>query len=380
MAKVMDPKINSARSVSYAVFISDLFGNETTVNIASNDMLIEKVKEAAIKQLFENEGSSNFGQFRLILVKDIPRLLSDDKTIKQEQLEDGNSAILLKSRSKQVSSLVKDGVVSHDGPTQSAINRATEGLPDFTNVSDKSKTQGSDLSSPSQVEQTFRKVLLALLDLSYKFMHFDQADQMAPSEIDPTPLKELTDMGFSEQLAKKALLENNMNKNMAMEWLLTHSTDPASSQTDEPMETSSTKHVIRKRVKTRSRAFVPNPAHLEVLLDMGFSKEQSIQALRINGNNPNTACEWLLSDHKDLQDTSDDIDEPLSPDTELYKALVSNPTIHIGLHDKKVLEALEDMVENPWRRNNWAYESAVGNVLLQILKLYNKYSTTATQI
>ena len=380
----MDTKINNSRStINFAVSVSDLFGNDTTVSIVSADMQIEKVKETAIKQLVENESSNNFSQFRLILVRDIPRALSDDKTLKQEQIEDGDSAILLKNRNKQVSSLVKDGVVSHDGPTQSAIDRATEGLPNFASASNKTKTPGSnDISS--QVEQTFRKVLLSLLDLSYKFMHFEQEDVNVKPDINPTFLKEIIDMGFSERRAKKALLENNMDRNMAMEWLLNNSEvasedELPSSQTDEPMDTGSVKVQPRRRVKTRSRTFVPNPDHLKLLLEMGFSKDQSIRALRINNNNPSTACDWLLSDHEEMEEIPEDSDEPLSPDSELYKALVSNPTIHIGLHDKKVLEALEDMVENPWRRNNWAYESAVGNVLLQILKLYNKYSTTATQ-
>ena len=376
--------MSTSKSAVLSIFVSDLFGNESTVNVVSPDIQIEKVKESAIKQLTENESSSNFSQFRLILVKGLPRLLCDDKTVKQELIEDGDCMILLsKSRNKQVSSLVKDGVVSHDGPNQAAINRATEGLPDFTNVTDKSKIVGADLSSTSQVEQTFRKVLLALLELSYKFMHFDQdvpLEAVSKPPVDAKQLTALMDMGFSEQRARKALVTNNMDQNLAMEWLLSHTEegDESVESNDEVMDTDVVKVVPKKRIKTRSRAFVPNPTHLSLLLDMGFTREQSIKALRINGNNPNTACEWLLSDHKSSENVVDDNDEPLSPNTELYKALISNPTIHIGLHDQKVLEALEDMVENPWRRNNWAYESAVGNVLLQILKLYNKYSTTAS--
>ena len=380
----MDSKLNTPRStLNYSVAVSDLYGNDTNVSILSPDIQIEKIKETAIKQLLENESSSNFNQFRLILIRDEPRLLCDDKTVKQELIEDGDCAILLKSRSKPVSSLVKDGVVSHDGPTQSAINRATEALPDFTNITDKNKTQQTDLSSHSQVEQTFRKVLLALLDLSYKFMHFEENDAEETSnniEVDSDSLKSLMEMGFPEKRVRKALQLNNMDKNSAMEWLLSHSgaesDDEDTNTADEPMDTGMVKIKPKKRFKPRPRAFVPNPTHLQSLLDMGFSEEQSVRAMRLYGNDTAAACDWLLSDHAN-DDVEEDNDEPLSPDSELYKALLSNPTIHIGLHDKKVLEALEDMVENPWRRNNWAYESAVGNVLLQILKLYNKYSTTS---
>ncbi|XP_076802529.1 ubiquitin-associated domain-containing protein 1-like [Clavelina lepadiformis] len=366
-------------SLNCSVGVSDLYGNDTSVNV-SPDMLIEKIKEMAIKQLkSESESSSNCSQYKLVLVDGFPRTLCDEKTAKQEQLGNGDSAMLLRTQgNKPVSSLVKDGVVSHDAPTMSAINRATENLPVFTGSSEPVRNSSSDLSSPAQVEQTFRKVLLALLELSYKFMHFEKNKQ----DVNEDDLKDLMAMGFSEEQVRKALVTRKMDRESAMEWLIGQNgsardeEQPSHSTEEEAMEVSSTS--TGRGMRTRSRTFTPNPVHLSSLMEMGFSKEVSIRALKINGNDVNIACEWLLSDHPDdIDEDEEDEDEALNPNSELYKALISNPTIHIGLHDKKVLEALEDMVENPWRRNNWAYESAVGNVLLQILKLYNKYSSTA---
>uniref|UniRef100_H2ZLU6 UBA domain-containing protein n=1 Tax=Ciona savignyi TaxID=51511 RepID=H2ZLU6_CIOSA len=366
-------KMTSRCSTYCSMTVTDLHGNDTTVNVSS-EMLIEKIKEMAVKQISsDSETPTESGQYRLVLIGDVPRSLCDDKTAKQESLSEGDSALLLKNRGHKqpMSSLIKDAVLSHEGPSSSMILRATESLPAL----------GSDMigtaTSSEQVEQTLRKVLLALLDLSYKFMHFDEDKKVTKPEhnFNDVHVKNLTDMGFSERRAKKALLLNNMNTNLAMEWLLQHADEPSDGEDacdPEPMETGESSTNIRQRL----RAFKPNPIHLASLLDMGFSKEESIQALKINGNNPNTACEWLLSDRTTGPTEDTDNDEALSPDSELYKALLSNPTIHIGLHDRKVLEALEDMVENPWRRNNWAYESAVGNVILQILKLYNKYSTS----
>nr|CAB3267424.1 ubiquitin-associated domain-containing protein 1-like [Phallusia mammillata] len=382
----MDTKLMSPRPPScLQVAASDMFGNEANINISA-DMLIEKVKEVIIKQLTaESENASNYGQYKLVLIQDMPRSLCDEKTAKQETVDDGDCILLIKNRNPKqpVSSLVKDGIASHDGPSQSAIARATEGLPSLGGVIDeKIKKSSSDLtaSTSTQVEQTLRRVLLALLDLSYKFVEFDKGTvEEKPDPVDAQQMKELTDMGYSESLARKALLLYPSNKQQALEWLLTHQDETpmeeagtSSAIADEPMDTTS---AARPRMRTRS--FKPNPIHLASLLDMGFTEEESIQALKINGNNPNSACDWLLSDRK--MDSEDCSDEPLDQNSELYKALVSNPTIHIGLHDRKVLEALEDMVENPMRRNSWAYESAVGNVILQILKLYNKYSTTAPQ-
>ncbi|XP_078492693.1 ubiquitin-associated domain-containing protein 1-like [Ciona intestinalis] len=367
--------MTSRCSAYCCVTVSDLYGNDTIVNVTP-EMLIEKIKEMAVKQITaDTEATGNVGQYRLILINNIPRSLCDDKTAKQESLLEGDSTLLLKNRNNKqpMSSLVKDGVVSHEGPSLSSIARATEGLPSMSGPSTSGET--SDMigaaTSSEQVEQTLRKVLLALLELSYKFMHFNE-DQKSKREVEfeSSDVKHLTDMGFSEVRAKRALLLNNMNTNLAMEWLLQHADD---SSDDEQMETSGP-----PSVRQRFRTFKPNPTHLASLMDMGFNKDESIQALKINNNNLNSGCEWLLGDRK-VDDSHEVKDEMLNPESELYKALVANPTIHIGLHDRKVLEALEDMVENPWRRNSWAYESAVGNVILQILKLYNKYSTSAPQ-
>ena len=385
---MMDSKLSPK---SCSVHVSDMLGKDTMVYVPAS-MMIEKIKEAALKQLhFEGDGSSNGSNHRLVLINELPRNLCDDKTAKQENIKNGDTMILVKnSSSKHISSLVKGGLHSTDAPSAAAIMHATEGLPLQSGPeTPTNKLANLDGTSSSLVEQTLRRVLLALLELSYKFMHFDENDEQPVSsnvemessdqshKVDPTKVKHLTDMGFSEDLATKALIATNLDVSLAMEWALTHNGQESSSSSissSEPMEVTQTpsNNCTKRKIKTRS--FKPNVGHLTTLTDMGFTEEESVQALRLNGNNPVSACEWLLSDRK----VEENVDSPLDPESELYKALISNPTIHIGLHDRKVLEALEDMVENPWRRNNWAYESAVGNVILQILKLYNKYSTTTT--
>ena len=381
----MDSKLSPK---SCSVIISDMYGKDTLVHVPAS-MMVEKIKETALKQLHFEDLSNTGADHRLVLINDLPRNLCDDKTAKQENIRNGDTMILIRnSNSKQISSLVKGGLASTDAPSASAIMQATESLPLLSGPElQSSNLSNIDGNSSSLVEQTLRRVLLALLELSYKFMHFDEDDNSSPSnngsqpagnpssKVDPTKIKHLTDMGFSEDLATKALLATGLDVNSAMEWALSHNGQTSSSgSSSEPMDVTQTASNKTSKRKLKTRLFTPNAGHLATLTDMGFSEEESVQALRLNGNNPVSACEWLLSDRK----VEENVDGPLDPESELYKALISNPTIHIGLHDRKVLEALEDMVENPWRRNNWAYESAVGNVILQILKLYNKYSTTTT--
>jgi len=383
---MMDSKLSPK---SCSINISDMFGKDTMVHVPAS-MMVEKIKETALKQLNFEDISNSGSDHRLVLINDIPRNLCDDKTAKQENIKNGDTMILIRnSSSKQISSLVKGGLASTDAPSASAIMQATESLPLLTGPElQANHPSNMDGSSSSLVEQTLRRVLLALLELSYKFMHFDEDSEGNPSnndpksasnlssKVDPSKVKHLTDMGFSKELAIRALVATGNDVSSAMEWALSHNGDDLNTDlpSTEPMDTTPTVNNKSSKRKLKTRLFTPNAGHLATLTDMGFTEEESVQALRLNGNNPVSACEWLLSDRK----VEENVDSPLDPESELYKALISNPTIHIGLHDRKVLEALEDMVENPWRRNNWAYESAVGNVILQILKLYNKYSTTTT--
>jgi len=370
----MDVKITTPKaSTNGWLDACDIHGRVTKVCFMANS-LIEKLKEHVIKQLSYEQ--DNELKHKLVLVNREPRSLRDNNTADEERLKNGDCVLLVKiaSRKTAAATIATRSNQTYEPPSNAVIQAATANIPLQSNLPRTPSAPSSD-SSSTQVEQTLRKVLLALLDLSYKFMHFETTSSMpAPPKVhvDATLVKQLIDMGFTEEHSKKALILNNMDKALAMEWLLNHTEEtdetPSSSQSqgaEEPLY----------KYRSRSRQFKANPNHLDNLLAMGFVREESIEALRISGNNPNTACDWLLSD-RTLQV---DVDQPLSMDSELYKALLANPTIHIGLHDPKVVEALEDMVENPWRRNNWAYESAVGNVILQILKLYNKYSMTSTQ-
>jgi len=363
----MDGKVSLKASQSNWLDVSDMSGNTVKVSFLQNTP-IERLKELILKQLGCEDEDQNY-KYKLVHINDELRSLAEFSTARDEKLENGDNILLVKIPNQKTS--VTRANQSFEAPSAALIQQVTENIPLQMNDKKIASTSNTD-SSSSQVEQTLRKVLLALLELSYKFMHFDNPNnQTSDKSIDPVLVSQLMDMGFSEERAKKALIINNMDKELATEWLL--STHQSKNDDETPQQSASTSEPTHS-YKSRARQFKPNPTHLENLLAMGFAEKESIQALRISGNNPNSACDWLLGDRT----TQGDVDEPLSEDSDLYKALLANPTIHVGLHDPKVVEALEDMVENPWRRNNWAYESAVGNVILQILKLYNKFSMTST--
>nr|XP_039272810.1 ubiquitin-associated domain-containing protein 1-like [Styela clava] len=375
---------------NFAINVFSMQGHKVLVD-AQTDMSIESVKNEAVKKLSNMRGSGfdNTAEYTLVCAVGQCRRLFNKNTIKSENL---TAADILLLYNVQEQSSKDPGVPTRSIPTMPGIKKATEGL--VARGKSVGEAASSANSATGTLEQTFRKILLTLLDLSYKLMFFDEeADGLFCSKsktlnlVDPSLISSLTAMGFSEAMACKALRVNQMDMEAAMDWLLHNPESREESAMDTDTETDENetedkdddKHSA-KRVKRRLDAWrkknqrlQPSNEHITILVGMGFTKEDSTQALKLNGNNPSAACDWLLGDRK-VPD--DDPNDGLAPDSELYKAIVSNPTIHIGLHNKRVLEALEDMLENPLRRHNWANDSTVGSVILQILKLYHKYSNS----
>lgn len=375
---------------NFAMNIFSMQGHKVSVDVQA-DMSIESVKNEAVKKFSNVRGSGFDSTADYVLVCAIGqcRRLLNKNTIKSENLSAADVLLLFNA---QGPSNKGPEVTTRSIPTMPGIKKATEGL--VPRGKTTNEPASSSQSSSSSLEQTFRKILLTLLDLSYKLMFFDEEadglfstrNKTSLNQVDPSLVSSLTSMGFSEARACKALRVNQMDLEAATEWLLHNPESQEESAMDTDTETNNDtddedvdKHSA-KRVKRRlegwqkkTQRLQPSSEHITILVGMGFSKEDSTQALKLNGNNPSAACDWLLGDRK-IPD--EDPNDGLSPDSELYKAIVSNPTIHIGLHNKRVLEALEDMLENPMRRHNWANDSTVGSVILQILKLYHKYSNS----
>lgn len=371
------------------ISIFSIQGQRISIN-AQADTLIENLRDEAIKKFSGIKGSAfdNLAEYVLVLAISPTRQLAAKNTVKTENVQPSDILLLHK-----ICSTVEPSKISFNKangiPTKPGIEKATEGLP--SKGMPKPRTVATQ-NSGGNLEQTFRKILLTLLDLSYKLMFFDdEADNIFKKkkpQIDPTLISSLTAMGFSEERACKALTASGLDLEAAMEWLL-HSPEEAERMDVDARDTvegnhgySPVVHDDMSRIKQRfelwqekNSSSQPKKEHVEVLIAMGFQESESLQALQYNGNNPNAACEWLLGDRKVPVGNPN---ECLSRDSELYKAITTDPAIHTGLHNKRVLEALEDMLDNPMRRHNWANDPTVGSVILQILKLYHKYSSSVS--
>lgn len=375
-----------SHSATIPISIFSIHGQRISLNVQSESS-IENVRDEAIRKFSAIKGCSfdNLGEYVLVTVVDPLRQLSPKNSVKAESLR--QSDILLLHRMCGATPEPANTNKASGIPTKPGIEKATEGLQ--ARGTPKS-THSPMQSSSGNLEQTFRKILLTLLDLSYKLMFFDEdADNIFEKkkpQIDASLVSSLTAMGFSEERACKALKMNGLDVETATEWLLHTPEDSEQMEVDakesDGVEAGCSRQDPESRAQRRlalwqekHAGFQPTPEHVESLVSMGFSEDDSKLALKYNGNDPNAACDWLLGDRKV---PTDNPNECLSKDSELYKAISTDPTIHTGLHNKRVLEALEDMLDNPMRRHNWANDPTVGSVILQILKLYHKYSNSVS--
>lgn len=206
----------------------------------------------------------------------------------------------------------------------------------------------------------------------------------AAPEVNADALKQLREMGFPDNRAKKALILNKMNPTEAMEWLLTHSNDD---DIDKPLasvpEATATEKASKETEgaaghtivddnlaiyrRFRHRAFKPNQRAFLRLKEMGFEEKDIVDALKVNGNNEKDACDWLLGDRTP---TADEMQQGIDPKSSLFQAIINDPVVLLGLGNPRTLLAFEHMLENPISSSEYLTDSVIGPVLLQISKIY----------
>ncbi|XP_061435963.1 ubiquitin-associated domain-containing protein 1 isoform X1 [Lethenteron reissneri] len=240
-----------------------------------------------------------------------------------------------------------------------------------------------------------------------------------PPEVEGA-LTQLLEMGFPEGRASVALHSNDMSVTRAMEWLIEHehdstaATSTATTSTTTTIATSTTTAPaitgpaaataswlprppaappatspaaprsprggaqgevatpddlteVFRRIRRR-REFRPDPMALAALLEMGFEEKDVVEALRVNGNNQEAACEWLLGERAGA--ASEGGEGGLSPGSPLLQAILENPVVQLGLTRPKNLLAFEDMLENPVNSAQWMNDPETGPVMLQISRIF----------
>ncbi|CAB1320133.1 unnamed protein product [Coregonus sp. 'balchen'] len=388
----------------------------------TEDTTIEKLKEKCLKHYVHGslEDPKTITHHKLVHAAS-ERILTETKTVADESLKDKDVLLLIKKRPPppplKMADITAEEKKKQDNkaPDKDAILKATAGL--STRHTDRTVTQHNIRDFQTEL----RKILVSLIEVAQKLLAlnpdavelFKKANAMLDEDeedrVDETALQQLTEMGFPESRAIKALRLNHMSVTQAMEWLIEHVDDPA---VDTPLagqdapgavgatapplvpsisascpnllrtlsQTSTDAAVARqdelteifKRIR-RKREFRPDSRAVIALMEMGFDEKEVVDALRVNNNQQDTACEWLLGDRKP---SPEDLDKGIDTNSSLFQAILENPVVQLGLTNPKTLLAFEDMLENPLNSTQWMNDPETGPVMLQISRIFQTLNRT----
>uniref|UniRef100_A0A8D0HQV8 Ubiquitin-associated domain-containing protein 1 n=1 Tax=Sphenodon punctatus TaxID=8508 RepID=A0A8D0HQV8_SPHPU len=377
------------------------------------DTPVERLKERCLKHCAPGslEDPKSVTHHKLIHATS-EKVLTDTKTVSEENVQDKDVLLLIKKRAPPPPPKMAE--VSADekrkqeqkAPDKDAVLKATASLP-ARNVD---RTVAHHNMRDFQTE--LRKILVSLIEVAQKLLAlnpdavelFKKANAMLDEDeddrVDEIALRQLMEMGFPESRAIKALRLNHMSVTQAMEWLIEHADDPTvdaplpgQSLTEAVVEAAGSSSAqatggssleasgeevkdelteIFKKIR-RKREFRPDPRAVLALMEMGFDEKEVIDALRVNNNQQNAACEWLLGDRKP---SPEDLDKGIDTSSPLFQAILENPVVQLGLTNPKTLLAFEDMLENPLNSTQWMNDPETGPVMLQISRIFQTLNRT----
>ncbi|XP_048777713.1 ubiquitin-associated domain-containing protein 1-like isoform X2 [Ostrea edulis] len=384
------------------VRITSMSGQDFVTELKT-DMKIDELKIISLNYFSSPAESMKKSLYHRIVSVRTGKVLSEEKTVFEEGIQNNDELLLLKKRMPAMNFDTKDRTSNKDDskkvPTEDIITKLTSTLP----KAQTAKTvEQSSITVDFQTE--LRKILISLIEASQKILGlnpeaskiFNQAEEMLKEpvpeqEIDTTALKQLCDMGFPENRARKALLLNDMSVMSSMEWLIQHEAD---TDIDEPLPgTSITKeegavggkeektsmnttnghqttklNILQSLREYRRREFKPNHKMLQNLVEMGFEEKDVLDALRISRNNQNDACDWLLGDRKTQPQ---DLDDGLDTNGAVYKAIMANPQVQLGLNNPRCLLAFLQMLDSPLAAQQWLSDPDTGPLLVQVSRIYH---------
>ncbi|ELK07364.1 Ubiquitin-associated domain-containing protein 1 [Pteropus alecto] len=339
---------------------------------ATEDTSVEQLKERCLKHCAHGslEDPKSVTHHKLIHAAS-ERVLSDTRTISEENIQDQDVLLLIKKRAP--SPLPKMADVSTEekkkqeqkAPDRDAIARATASLPPCN--MDRAVVQ----TGMRDFQTELRKILLSLIEVAQKLLAlspgavelFTKANAMLDEDederVDEAALRQLTEMGFPEGRAAKALRLNHMSVPQAMEWLIEHAEDPTidtplpgqaspgaagaeaapevvAGPSDGDEEAGDELTEIFKKIR-RKREFRADARAVVSLMEMGFDEKEVMDALKVSNNQQNAA---------------------------------------LGLTNPKTLLAFEDMLENPLNSTQWMNDPETGPVMLQISRIFQTLNRT----
>jgi Kip1 ubiquitination-promoting complex protein 2 len=307
------------------------------------------------------------------------RCLNDQHTLVDCHIKHSDALLLLPKRSMTTTAGASSKQASNDPsrPSDVAISELT------ANIEPKNTDRKAEKPHPlSNYLSEMRKIILSLIQVSHKVLCYNkEAVEMfreatailksnrtssgpggLPAQVDRNLVTQLSEMGFSQEKARAALILNDMSVPLAMEWLLANGDEDEASLVamtkqvpdsqpsdmegcDASGDSAALSHDASEGLKVLQEfhrlSFKPDDKSLSNLIDMGFDAKQAIDALRVNGNNQNFACDWLLGSR---QPSIEEWRKGLDGNSSMYQAIVNNPLVQLSLNNPKILLALEDIL------------------------------------
>ncbi|XP_074599336.1 kip1 ubiquitination-promoting complex subunit 2 isoform X2 [Brevipalpus obovatus] len=325
--------------------------------------------------------------YKLVSI-DKKRALTGKKTLREEEISNGDILLMLEVTQNDATILSEN---SNDKKiTESMIEEATRKV--------KPKNMDRKVTEPSnpfEFQGELRKILISLVDYGEKLLrnhkslspilkdtkavNIDKINEKEHNEIDQDALKQLTDMGFAVERSRRALKLNNMSPLEAMDWLLAYESSSSSSSNQPCSFTNQVNHentdmypkvpaIVDSYRKFKRKHFKPNPEHFKNLKQLGFEDNEILDALWIHCNNEVLAVDWLL---KERRPKSEDLIRGLKKDSPIYKALLENPIVQLGLFKPKVFFAFLQLIEEPNSTTKWLSDVETAPVITQIFRIYH---------
>uniref|UniRef100_A0A3Q1C7S3 Ubiquitin-associated domain-containing protein 1 n=1 Tax=Amphiprion ocellaris TaxID=80972 RepID=A0A3Q1C7S3_AMPOC len=392
---VQEEKIFAGKMLK--IHICTMDGTEWLEEV-TEDTTVEKLKERCLKHYVHGslEDPKTLTHHKLIHAA-TERVLTDTKTVADENLKDKGTPSLFSLNLFNVSYKKQD----NKAPDKDAILKATASL--STRHTDRTVAQHNIRDFQTEL----RKILVSLIEVAQKLLALNpdavELFKKANGKVD-NPLQPFFTHGFS----------CSMSVTQAMEWLIEHVDDPSvdsplpgqdssgaagataaptpgpsasasasasgpnllrslssQSSTDESSRQDELTEIF-KRIR-RKREFRPDSRAVIALMEMGFDEKEVIDALRVNNNQQDAACEWLLGDRKP---SPEDLDKGIDTNSPLFQAILENPVVQLGLTNPKTLLAFEDMLENPLNSTQWMNDPETGPVMLQISRIFQTLNRT----
>uniref|UniRef100_A0AAA9TAB0 Ubiquitin-associated domain-containing protein 1 n=2 Tax=Bos TaxID=9903 RepID=A0AAA9TAB0_BOVIN len=344
---------------------------------ATEDTSVEKLKDRCLKHCAPGglEDPKNVTHHKLIHAAS-ERVLSDAKTLLEEHVQDEDVILLIRKRAP--APLPKMAEVSAEeqkkqeqkAPDRDAIFRATASLPSHN--MDRAVVQ----TSARDFQTELRKILVSLIEVAQKLLAlnpdavelFRKANAMLDEDederMDEAALRQLTEMGFPETRAAKALRLNHMSVPQAMEWLIEHADDPT---IDTPLPGPSSQGEAGAEAAPAAGTSEEEEEARDELTEI-FKKIRRKREFRADAR-----CEWLLGDRRP---SPEELDKGIDPESPLFQAILDNPVVQLGLTNPKTLLAFEDMLENPLNSTQWMNDPETGPVMLQISRIFQTLNRT----